>query len=150
MNTHPDFRELLRLLEENNVDYMIVGGYAVAFHGYPRLTKDIDLFFDRTPENVALLRKALIAFGFESKDLPEEAFFTKNLLTFGVPPLRVDLLNEIDGVTFMEARPNIVRGHYGDVSARFIGKTELVKNKRSTNRPQDKYDLEELERIFQT
>ena len=70
MNIHPDFEELLRLLEEHGVDYMIVGGYAVAYHGYPRFTKDIDVFFDATNDNVGRLRQALIAFGFPEQDLP--------------------------------------------------------------------------------
>ena len=74
MNTHPDFEELLRLLEEHRVDYMIVGGYAVAYHGYPRFTNDIDLFFNSANENATRLRDALIAFGFHEKDLPPEAF----------------------------------------------------------------------------
>lgn len=64
MSTHPDFEELLRLLEEGHVDYMIVGGYAVAYHGHPRFTKDIDVFYHSTDENVDRLRKALIGFGF--------------------------------------------------------------------------------------
>ena len=77
MNIHPDFEELLRLLEEHGVDYMIVGGYAVAYHGYPRFTRDIDLFFDCSAENIDRLRDALIAFGFRGDDLPCEAFATK-------------------------------------------------------------------------
>ncbi|MCC6490216.1 MAG: hypothetical protein IT364_22215, partial [Candidatus Hydrogenedentes bacterium] len=87
MNTHPDFKELLQLLEDHRVEYMIVGGYAVAFHGYPRFTKDIDIFFGATPENIARLKAALIVFGFAEDDLPDEAFSKRgNILTFGVPP----------------------------------------------------------------
>ncbi len=145
MNTHPDFEELLRLLEEHRVDYMIVGGYAVAFHGHPRFTKDIDLFFDSRDENVHRLRIALVAFGFSEQDLPHEAFVLKgNVLTFGVPPTRVDLINSIDGVTFEEARPNSVRGTYGKVEVTFIGFDDLIKNKKSTQRTMDKADVEEL------
>jgi len=145
MNIHPDFEELLRLLEEHRVDYMIVGGYAVAYHGHPRFTKDIDLFFDPTDENVGRLRETLIAFGFQEQDLPLEAFTTKgNVLTFGVVPTRVDLINDIDGVTYEEARPNVVRGTYGGVEATFIGCADLIRNKQATPRAKDKADVEEL------
>jgi hypothetical protein len=145
MNIHPDFEELLRLLQEHGVDYMIVGGYAVAYHGYPRFTKDIDVFFDPADDNVNRLRKALIEFGFHDEDLPAEAFTTKgNLLTFGVPPSRVDFVNDIDGVTFEQARPNIVRGDYGSIKVKFIGFDDLIRNKRATPRARDKGDVEEL------
>ena len=122
MNIHPDFEELLRLIEEHGIEYMIVGGYAVAYHGYPRFTKDIDLFFRLTNDNALRLRQALVKFGFREEDLPLDAFTTTgNVLTFGIAPARVDLLNEIDGITFDEARPNVVRGKYGNVEVTFIG-----------------------------
>jgi predicted nucleotidyltransferase len=146
MNIHPDFEELLRLLEEHAIEYMIVGGYAVAYHGFPRFTKDIDLFFSLTKENAIRLREALVAFGFREEDLPVEAFTTTgNVLTFGTVPTRVDLMNEIDGVTYDEARPNAVRGKYGNVEVTFIGLADLVKNKKATPRTKDKGDVEELE-----
>ncbi len=145
MNTHPDFEELLRLLEEHRVEYMVVGGYAVAFHGYPRFTKDIDVFFQSDDENVRLLRQALMAFGFREEDLPREAFTTPgNVLTFGVVPTRIDLINSIDGVTYEEARRNVVRGAYGEVEVTFIGFEDLIKNKKSTPRAKDRGDVEEL------
>ena len=145
MNTHPDFEELLRLLEEHRVEYMVVGGYAVAFHGYPRFTKNIDVFFQSDDENVRLLRQALMAFGFREEDLPREAFATPgNVLTLGVVPTRIDLINSIDGVTYEEARRNVVRGAYGEVEVTFIGFEDLIKNKKSTPRAKDKGDVEEL------
>ena len=145
MNTHPDFEELLRLLGEHGVEYMIVGGYAVAYHGYPRFTKDIDLFFRVTGGNVQRLRHALVAFGFREDDLPVEAFTTAgNVLTFGVATTRVDLINVIDGVTYDEACPNVVRGRYGGIEVPFIGLQDLLRNKRATPRAKDKGDVEEL------
>ena len=145
MRTHPDFEELLRLLGEHGVDYMIVGGYAVAFHGYPRFTKDIDIFFRATEENAARLRDALIAFGFLERDLPLEVFLTQgNVLTFGVVPTRVDLVNDIDGVVYDDAQRNVVGGRYGSVEATFIGFDDLIRNKQSTRRAKDKGDVEEL------
>lgn len=145
MNTHPDFKELFQLLEENLVDYMIIGGYAVAFHGYPRFTNDLDIFFDPSPENISRLRKALIDFGFTEQDLPEEAFLTRgNILAFGVAPTRVDMLNAIDGVAYGEARKNVVKGRYGDVQVTFISREDLIKNKLAAPRTQDKADAQEL------
>lgn len=145
MNTHPHFEELLRLLEANGVEYMIVGGYAVAYHGHPRFTKDIDVFFQMSEDNAGRLRQALIAFGFDEEDLPLEAFMTAgNVLTFGAVPTRVDLINEIDGVTYEEARRNVVRGNYGGVEVTFIGFDDLIRNKKATPRTKDKGDIEEL------
>ena len=146
MNIQPDFEELLRLFGENEVDYMIVGGYAVAFHGYPRFTKDLDIFFDSSPANILRLRRALVDFGFEEQDLPEDVFSTPgNVIVFGVPPVRVDLVSRIDGVTFGDARPNVVRGKYGCAAACFIGRADLLKNKRSTKRSSDKVDADKLD-----
>ena len=145
MNIHPDFEELLRLLEEKNVDYMIVGGYAVAFHGHPRFTKDIDVFYLPSEDNVVRLRAALLAFGFTEEELPVEAFRdSANVLTFGVAPSRVDLLSNIDGVNFYDAKNSVARGRYGSVEVTFIGRDELIRNKQSTKRARDKADVEEL------
>jgi predicted nucleotidyltransferase len=145
MNIHPDFEELLRLLEEHKVEYMIIGGYAVAYHGYPRFTKDIDVFFRVTDENALRLRQALVAFGFQEEDLPLEVFKTVgNVLTFGTVPSRVDLINAIDGVTYDEASSNAIRGRYGNIEVSFIGLPDLLKNKKATPRAKDKGDVDEL------
>ena len=146
MNTQPDFEELLRLLEEHRVEYMIVGGYAVAFHGYPRFTKDIDIFYEASRENIERLRHALERFGFGPPELADDLFEMRGqIVTFGVVPVRVDLLNDIDGVSFAEALPHAVRGTYGQTQVTFIGREDLIRNKRSTPRAKDKADAEELE-----
>jgi hypothetical protein len=145
MNIQPDFEEFLRLLETHQVDYMIVGGYAVAFHGYVRFTKDIDIFFASSPPNIERLRHALAEFGFRQETLAQVAFDRKgSIFAIGVVPVRIDLLNDIDGVTFDEAKSNAVRGRYGRVEATFIGRDDLVRNKSSTTRAKDKADVEEL------
>jgi hypothetical protein len=145
MTTQPDFEELLRLLEEHGAEYLVVGGYAVAFHGYPRFTKDLDLFFDCSIENVGKIRSALIAFGFPESDLANEAFTTGgNIVTFGIEPVRVDLLNEISGVEFHEAWAGRIRARYGEVEVNFIGRSDLIRNKLATNRTKDRADAEEL------
>ena len=145
MNIQQDFEGLLKLLEDNHARYMIVGVYAVAYHGFPRLTKDIDIFFDNSKENVKKIIRTLVAFGFPEADLNVETFTTEgNIITFGVEPVRVDFINQISGVKFNEAWSNKVRGKYGKVDVNFIGLKELLKNKTSTNRPKDKLDAEEL------
>jgi hypothetical protein len=93
MNTQPDFKEFLRLLEENSVEYVIVGGYAVAFHGYPRFTKDLDIFYNDTESNIKKIRQSLIEFGFQPESIPEEIFSPNAILNFGIEPVRIDLLN---------------------------------------------------------
>jgi hypothetical protein len=148
MNIQQDFKELLKLLEEHNIEYLVVGGYAVAFHGYPRFTKDIDIYYNNSSINIAKLQKALSQFGFTSKDLPADLFQTKgNIITFGVEPVRVDIINDISGVEFHDAWTKRVRGNYGNVAINFISKIDLIKNKTSTPRLQDKADAEKLSEI---
>ncbi len=145
MTIQRDFEELLALLEKNEVEYLIVGGYAVAFHGYPRFTKDIDIYYSRTETNADKIQKALIEFGFSSTALPKELFLTGgNIVTFGVEPVRVDFINEIAGIEFQSAWKKKVRGRYGGIEANFIGRIDLIKNKLSTERLQDKADAEKL------
>ena len=145
MNIQQDFEELLKLLEEHKVEYLIVGGYAVAFHGYPRFTKDIDIYYNISAINILGLQKALEKFGFTIKDLPAELFYSKgNIITFGIEPVRVDLINEISGVEFNDAWENRARGNYGTSEVNFINKSDLIKNKTSTPRLQDKADAEKL------
>jgi hypothetical protein len=145
MNIQPDFEELLRLLEDHRVEYMVVGGYAVAFHGYPRLTKDIDIFYRLSPSNIDNIRNALTQFGFPEADLPRDLFEAQgNIITFGIEPVRVDIISQIDGVEFDEAWQRKIRGKYGDVTANFIGRIDLIRNKTSTKRTKDKLDAEEL------
>ncbi len=145
MNTQPHFEELLRLFEENKVSYMVVGGYAVAFHGYPRFTKDIDIFFKCDSDNIQKIKAALICFGFAEHALPNRLFEEKgNIIKFGVEPIRVDLLNEIDGVDYEAVASRVVRGKYGAMEINFIGKEDLIANKQASGRAQDIADLEKL------
>ena len=124
---------------------MVVGGYAVAFHGFPRFTRDIDIFFLNSEENIVHIRKCLTLFGFPHDKIPRKLFTEKgNIIQFGMIPVRVDLINEIDGVSFEDAEKHIVRGKYGKVEVNFIGKTDLIKNKKASGRPQDELDAKTL------
>jgi len=146
MNTQSDFEELLKLFEENNVAYMIVGGYAVAFHGYPRFTKDIDIFFQCDNENIEKLKLSLCSFGFDREALPDHIFTEEgNIIKFGIEPVRIDLLNKIDGVLFENIKSKTVRGQYGEIKVTFISKEDLITNKKASGRTQDIADLEKLE-----
>lgn len=117
----------------------------MAYHGYPRFTKDIDIFFNLSRENALRVQHALVAFGFKENEVPVQAFTTLgNVLTFGVIPSRVDLINQIDAVSYEDARKRLVRGKYGHVEVNFIGFEDLVRNKKATPRTRDKGDVEEL------
>ena len=145
MNIQQDFEELFELLGRHKVDFVVVGGYAVAFHGFPRFTKDIDVFFRSSPDNIEKLRLALKDFGFREEGLKPDLFEKPgNIVTFGVEPMRVDFINRIDGVSYDEAKAGRAEGRYGKARVFFIGKGDLLKNKNSTNRPQDKLDAESL------
>ena len=145
MNIQPDFEEFLRLLEEHRVEYMIVGGYAVAFHGFPRFTKDMDIFYDASPENIQQLRHVLVEFGFSEEELPPEMFAARtNIISFGIEPVRIDLISDIDGVAYSKARARKARGPYGRSEVSYIGLEDLIRNKRATPRAKDKADVEEL------
>ncbi len=145
MEAHPDFRDLLALLNEHGVEYLIVGGYALAFHGAPRFTGDIDLFVRPTSENARRIIKALAAFGFESADLAVEDFQTPDkVVQLGLPPVRVDLITSITGVSWEEARASREPGKYGDVPVYYIGRVKYIANKRAVGRKKDLADIEAL------
>ena len=140
-----DFEELFACLRHRNVRALVVGGYAVAFHGQPRFTKDIDVFVEPTPENAERLLAALTDFGFGGLGLTTSDFASAGkIVQLGVAPNRVDLLTTIDGVTFDEAWRGRVSGHYGGEVVDYIGRAELVRNKRASGRPQDLLDIEGL------
>jgi hypothetical protein len=141
-----DFEELFACLRHRNVKALVVGGYAVAFHGQPRFTKDIDVFVEPSPENADRLLAALTDFGFGGLGLTVEDFATPGkIVQLGVAPNRVDLLTTIDGVTFDEAWHGRISGHYGNEAVDYIGLAELIRNKRASGRPQDLLDIEGLE-----
>jgi hypothetical protein len=145
MNTQQDFEELLKLFEQNNVSYVIIGGYAVAFYGYPRFTKDIDIFFNAIDANIAKIKTALCTFGFSEDSLPDNLFTEDgNIIKFGIEPVRVDLLNKIDGIEYETVEKNTVRGKYGEIEVNFISKGDLIINKAASGRPQDLLDIEKL------
>lgn len=129
-----------------NVKALIVGGYAVAFHAKPRYTKDIDILIEPTAENAERLLGALGDFGFGGLGLTIQDFtIPGRVVQLGVAPNRVDLVTSIDGVTFDEAWTGRAPGRFGTQSVFYLGRAELIRNKRASGRPQDLADLDALE-----
>ena len=141
-----DFKEFVELLIKNKAEYLIVGGYAVAIHGYPRYTGDLDIWLNPTPENAKSIVKTVNEFGFSSFDLTESDF-TKpgNVIQLGYPPLRIDLLTELDGVSFNECFINRKEVEMENLIVNFIGYEDLLKNKRESGRLRDMDDIENLQ-----
>ncbi|MDZ7376131.1 MAG: nucleotidyltransferase family protein [candidate division KSB1 bacterium] len=145
MEIQPDFRDLLELFNAHKVEYMVVGGYALAFHGAPRFTGDLDIFVKPSPENAKRILSALDEFGFGSVGLSlEDLEYPDKVVQLGFPPVRIDIITSITGVTWEEAFSNCVEGKYGDVVVRYIGLDDFIKNKRSMGRKKDQADLEAL------
>ncbi len=146
MVLNQDFKEFIQSLNDNGVRYLVVGGYAVALHGYPRYTKDIDIWVEMTPENGNRILKALDQFGFGSLDVKASDFTVPDqLLKLGYPPRRIDVLTTLPGVGFSECYSSRTIVEIDGVSVNFIDLENLKKNKRATGRHQDLADLENLE-----
>jgi hypothetical protein len=142
---NPDFKELLRLFNARNIEYLVVGGYAMAAHGYPRYTGDIDLWVWSTRNNAEKILDALGEFGFGEVGLKEEDFQKpQQIIQLGFPPARIDLLTDIDGVTFTDCWPQKLVLDLDGVLVPVIGKSDLIRNKEASNRLQDRADLEKL------
>jgi hypothetical protein len=145
MPLNKDWREFLDLLNSNRVEYLVVGAFAVAFHGFPRYTADLDLLVRSTQENADRVMKALSEFGFgkvgiQAKDLCSPG----TVIQLGVMPNRIDLLTEISGVSFEEAWETCCKADLDGIATHFIGLSALLRNKEKTGRAKDLGDAEEL------
>ncbi|MGK0618088.1 nucleotidyltransferase [Meiothermus cerbereus] len=142
----PDFREFLRFLNENRVRYLLVGGYAVGLHGYPRYTKDLDIWVEASQENAERVIKAIEDFGFASLELTPQDFLEPGVfIQIGYPPVRIDLLTQPSGVVFAECYENREQIEVDGLTIPVIGLEDLRKNKKASGRSQDLADLEKLE-----
>jgi len=143
-----DLRAFLRLLTERKVDFMLVGGYAVALHGFPRATSDLDVWISTAPENVDRIVAALREFGFDPGADAIAALTTKGkVLRMGYAPARIELLTAPAGVEFHDCRPRAVTKEALGVPVPTISLDDLIRNKRAAGRTKDLLDVEELERI---
>ena len=145
METQPDFRELLALFSAHHVEYLIVGGYALAFHGAPRFTGDLDILVKPNAANAQRILTALKVFGFATMGLTQSDFESPDqVVQLGVPPVRIDLITSLTGVSWNEAWADRISGNYGDLLVYYLGREQFIANKRATGRTKDLADLEML------
>jgi len=145
MEAQKDFKELLALFNEHKVEYVIVGGYALAFHGAPRYTGDIDILIHPDTANAHRILSALDELGFGTVDLMAGDFEkTENVIQLGVPPVRVDIITSITGVSWEDACAGRIQGKYGDIPVYYIGRKQFISNKRAVARKKDLADMEAL------
>lgn len=145
MNLHKDLKEFVELLKALDVHFVIVGAFALAHHGYPRYTGDIDLFVENSTENAERILSALRQFGFPDIGLSKEDFVAKDqVVQLGVAPNRIDILTFLSGVSFEEVWSSREWGEIGGLKVPFISREMLKQNKLASGRPQDLADLERL------
>lgn len=145
MNLQKDLKEFVELLSALDVHFLVVGAFAVAYHGYPRYTADIDLFVERSPANAERLLNAIHQFGFGDVGLSKEDFMHQDqVIQLGVAPNRIDLLTHISGVRFEEAWASREFGEIAGLRIPFISREMLKRNKAASGRAQDLADLERL------
>jgi hypothetical protein len=145
MEVQPDFRDVLASLNAHKVDYLVVGAHALAFHGAPRYTGDMDIFVRPGSDNAQRILQALDEFGFGSLGLKVEDFIDSDrVIQIGVVPVRIDIVTSLTGVSWEEAVQGRVAGHYGDLEVFYLGREQFILNKRALGRKKDLADLEAI------
>jgi hypothetical protein len=145
MEVQKDFRDLLKLLNAHKVEYLIVGAYALAFHGAPRYTGDMDIYVKPNPTNAQRIMAALNDFGFGSVELSAADFEVEDkVVQLGFPPVRVDIVTSITGVSWEKAASGRIEGMYGNVPVYYVGREQFISNKRALGRKKDLADLEAI------
>ena len=140
-----DFKEFLNLLRVNQVEYLLIGAYAVGYHGYPRATQDLDVWIASTPQNATRLVAVLQEFGFGMPEVtPESVLRPNNIIRMGREPVRIEILNWASGVDFDECYRKRIVDEVDGVEVSLIGLDQLKKNKKAAGRLKDLADLEEL------
>jgi hypothetical protein len=141
----PDFKEFLQLLHDHHVDYLLIGGYTVGYHGYPRATGDMGIWIAINPANAEKLVAVLTAIGFEASDISADLFLQpNNVIRMGNPPLRLELLTTVSGVGFADAYAQRVTDTIDGAPVTIIGLEPLKINKRASGRLKDLSDVENL------
>ena len=142
-----DFLDFIRALNQHEVEYLIVGGYAVIFHGYPRTTGDLDIWIHKTGVNYGRLVRAMTDFGMPLFDMTRENFLHNphlDVFTFGRPPVSIEILNQVKGLQFENAYPNAVHNEIEGITVKFLSRPDLLAAKKAANRPRDINDIENL------
>lgn len=148
MKLHKDLREFIELLNSHGVEYLVVGGHAVAYHGYPRFTGDIHFLVRSSEENASRIVAVLLTFGFsDAAKLQGELTQPHKVVQLGRPPNRIDILTSVSGLPFEEAWQRALPARLDGIPVRFPDRASLIKNKRASARPKDLADVEELERV---
>ncbi|MCP4669448.1 MAG: hypothetical protein GY849_24205 [Deltaproteobacteria bacterium] len=142
---HPDFKDFLRLLNSHNVKYLLVGGYAVGYHGYPRATGDMDIWIESSESNSKKIAAAFRDFGMPHETISESLFLEKDkVIRMGIPPVRLEVITTASGVDFNECYSHREVIKIGDILINFISLQDLKKNKHAAGRHKDIADLEHL------
>jgi len=142
---HPDFKDFLRLLNSHNVRYLLVGGYAVGYHGYPRATGDMDIWIEMSESNSKKVASVFRDFSMPDEAISENLFLEKNkVIRMGVPPVRLEVITSASGVAFNECYPNREVIEIDGILINFISLQDLKKNKLAAGRHKDMEDLEHL------
>ncbi len=141
-----DLYDFITLLNKHKAEYLIVGGYAIGNYGYPRATGDLDVWLNPVKENYQKIKNAIAEFGFPPSDfLTENEFLSQTMFRMGNPPLRIEILTDISGVTFPEAYKNRVERTIEGLTIYYIGYDDLIKNKIASGRPKDILDVKYFE-----
>jgi hypothetical protein len=147
MEVAPDFDEFIGCLTAHGVEFVIVGAYALAYHGAPRFTGDLDVLIRPTPDNGGRLLAALKAFGFPATELtPEAVADQRRMIEMGIPPVQIHVMSTISGVAWPDIWEGRVEGLFGSRTVPYIGRETLIRNKRAAARPKDLSDIDALER----
>ncbi|MEZ4769472.1 MAG: hypothetical protein R2844_13720 [Caldilineales bacterium] len=145
MQLPQDFKEFLRLLNDHRVEYLLIGGYAVGYHGYPRATNDLDIWIAMSADNARRVVKVLKHFGFGLPELNEDLFLVPDsIVRMGIPPMRIELLTSVSGIDFAASYPYRVVAILDGVQVNLIDLDSLKQNKRAAGRFKDLDDLEHL------
>ncbi len=144
MKIHPDFLDFFKALNKNHVEYVIVGSYALAFHGAPRATGDIDVWIRPTETNAEALLGALRDFGFGSLEISVKDILSGKIIQMGFPPVRIDLVTLLDGLDADQTWVSREKGIFGEETVFYLGREAFITNKRAAGRHKDLADLELL------
>jgi hypothetical protein len=146
MSLTGDLREFIESLNSHGVEFVIVGGFALAFHGHPRYTGDLDILVHASRENAERVYRAITEFGFPAGGLSASDFLERDqIIQLGRPPHRIDILTSLSGVEFAEVWASRILAHLDRLPVAFISRECLIRNKKATNRAQDRADVEALE-----
>ena len=144
-----DFQDFIKALNKAHVKYVLVGGYSVIYHGFPRTTGDLDIFVEVSNDNYTKLQKAFSEFGLSMFDMTKDNFIANkdlNVFTFGRPPVCIEILKEISGLTFEEVYCNSIETEIEGIPLKIIHLRDLIKNKKTSGRAKDINDIENLDK----